>query len=150
MKFNQKDVVPFLKGTGLTFAGIAAPYAASQIIPANFRKFVPIGAGIAGAALVLFTGKSDEAKKLGTGMATYGMLAGVSQFTKDASGNVATVGIKGIAAKFIPQLGSAPSLGSVFTDYEENNVPRISAANEFPEYESQEIQLMGVGEGLMM
>lgn len=152
MKFDKKQVMNNLQSTGLTVCGVAGTYAASKLpfIPQGVRKFVPYAA-LAGGILIPALSKSQHVKSLASGMAVYGALATVSSLTKDASGNVATTGIKAMVANYVPQLGEAPSIGQNLV-YNEDSIPQLMGyENEEEEYETAAYPtLAGQDQGLLM
>lgn len=143
MKFDKKQIVSNLQSAGLTVCGVAGTYAASKLpmIPAPVRKMFPYGA-LLGGVLIPTLVKSQHVKSLANGMMVYGALGSLSNLTKDATGNVATTGIKAMVGKFVPQLGEAPSLGFV---YNENSVPELMGYQEnFETAEYPVMELAGV------
>lgn len=143
MKLDQKQLVSSATATGLTFAGVAGIYAASKFAPANIGKYVPYAALAGGILLPAFV-KGDAVKSLATGMGVYGALATVGQLTKDATGNVATTGIKSMVANYVPQLGSTHLFGETY-NYDENSMPLLGTS-DYNNWEPAQAEMQYGGE----
>lgn len=138
MKFNQNEAKAGAIDAAAAVGGAVLGNTITKIIaekaPEKVGKYagaIVLGLGILVPAFVPV--KSEALRSAILGSAVIGALDVAGQFTTDETGAVATTGIKGMVAKYVPQL-SGTSLGNAPFEYVEYSAPAqnfLEAGNRF-------------------
>lgn len=147
MSFNVNKAKSSATSTAGVVGGMIVGHVASKVIrekaPANIAKFAPGILAIAAIAAPAFMQvKSDVVSDMLTGVAAAGTVAQLNSFSKDASGEVATTGVKAMIAKYVPQLGSVEELPT-YTVYQGEPAESLLLAGGEYEEDAQAISMMG-------